>query len=285
VAGSGEVDASLALALEDVSAFGLALGRGRGDATWQAGRLAARLDLPARRLDVTAEGPLRAEGRLSIRATVADVDLAELIRALGGASEVDVGGTLGARFEGEVPLARPGEVAGVLRVSPLRVRLAGQALEAPEPLVARWRDGALQLDRLRLAGPAGTVSAAGTVRPAGPLDLRLRAELPLAVLAGLRPEIERAAGRLDVTASVSGTTQTPVVEGEAFLRDATLVARGLPGPVTGLNARVTGSPAGLRLVDAQGAFGGGTVRARGRPRCGPGRWTPTGSSSRLAVSG
>jgi translocation and assembly module TamB len=83
------------------------------------------------------------------------------------------------------------------------------------------------------------------------------------MLATLRPEVETASGILDVTATARGTTSSPEISGTGSLHGASVTVRGYPEPVREIQARLTASPAGLRLVEARGILGGGTLTASG----------------------
>ena len=60
-----------------------------------------------------------------------------------------------------------------------------------------------------------------------------------------------------------GTTAAPEISGVAALDGASVTVRGYAEPVREIHARLTASPAGLRLVEARGVLGGGTVTASG----------------------
>ena len=83
------------------------------------------------------------------------------------------------------------------------------------------------------------------------------------VLAALRPEVEAASGNLDVRVTARGTTAAPEISGVAALDGASVTVRGYAEPIREIHARLTASPAGLRLVEARGVLGGGTVTASG----------------------
>ena len=83
------------------------------------------------------------------------------------------------------------------------------------------------------------------------------------MLAALRPEVEAASGMLDASVTARGTTSAPEISGTGALDGASVTVRGYAEPVREIQARLTASPAGLRLVEARAVLGGGTLTASG----------------------
>ena len=158
---------------------------------------------------------------------------------------------------------RPRAGRGTLRLDPLRLVVAGEALASREPIVASFDAGALRVERLSLEGRAGTITGRGALHAGGALDAELRGQIPLGMLAALRPEVESASGMLDARVTARGTTSAPEISGTGALHGASVTVRGYPEPVREIQARFTASPAGLRLIEARGVLGGGTLTASG----------------------
>ncbi|HSD28100.1 MAG TPA: translocation/assembly module TamB domain-containing protein, partial [Vicinamibacteria bacterium] len=197
------------------------------------------------------------------RAGVDDLPVGELGRRLGLGERATVDGSVSARLLAEVPLDHPKALRGTLRLDPLRLVVAGETLTSQEAVVASFDAGALRVERLSLEGRAGTITGRGTLHAGGALDAELRGRSPLGVLASLRPEVEAASGALDVSVTARGTTAAPEISGAAALDGASVTVRGYAEPVREIHARLIASPAGLRLVEARGVLGGGTVTASG----------------------
>jgi autotransporter translocation and assembly factor TamB len=259
-----DVTGSLALRLDGVRAAGEALGAGTLAAELRGRAVRAELAFPERRLSAAAEGRAEAGATMRVRAAVDDLPLGQLGRRLGLGERATVAGSVSARLLAEVPVDRPKAGRGTLRLEPpLRLVVAGEALTSQEPIVASFDAGALRVERLSLEWPAGTITGRGALHAGGALDAELRGQIPLRVLAAIRPEVEAASGILDVTATARGTTSTPEISGTGALHGASVTVRGYAEPVREIQARLTASPAGLRLVEARGVLGGGTLTASG----------------------
>ena len=258
-----DVTGSLALRLDGVRAAGEALGAGTLAAELRGRAVRAELAFPERRLSAAAEGRAEAGATMRVRAAVDDLPLEQLGRRLGLGERATVAGSVSARLLAEVPVDRPKAGRGTLRLDPLRLVVAGEALTSQEPIVASFDAGALRVERLSLEGRAGTITGRGAFHAGGALDAELRGQIPLGVLAALRPEVEAASGILDVRATARGTTSTPEISGTGALHGASVTVRGYAEPVREIQARLTASPAGLRLVEARGVLGGGTLTASG----------------------
>ena len=235
-----DVTARATLRLEQARAVGVLLGAGTLDLDLRG--LVARADLrfPDRRLTVAAEGRAAAGAAVSVRAAIDDLAVGELLRRFGPGGSPPVEGTLSARVQAEVPITQPTAGHGTLRVDPLRIVVAGEALASREPIVAVFDARGVRVDRLALQGPAGTITGHLAVEPGGRLDAALHGQTQLAFLANLRPEVEEASGLLDVTATVTGTTAAPVIAGTGTVRGGSLRVRGYADPVRDIEARVDG---------------------------------------------
>jgi len=108
--------------------------------------------------------------------------------------------TLSARATARVPLAEPRRGEGVLSIDPVRLVVAGDTWASEGPTQIRWSQGALSLAEFRLAAKKeGLVSGSATLGADGKLEARASAQVPLAMLADMRPEIREIGGVLDLS--------------------------------------------------------------------------------------
>jgi translocation and assembly module TamB len=119
------------------------------------------------------------------------------------------------------------------------------------------------LQSVRLESGLGTVAVSGLVHDGGGLDLGVRVHASLEALPALRTEIREAAGTLDATAAITGTTAAPRLKGGGTLGDGRLVLRALAEPVTGIRGRFTLDGTRLRVAEAVATLSGGEIRAGG----------------------
>ncbi|HEX6209795.1 MAG TPA: translocation/assembly module TamB domain-containing protein [Methylomirabilota bacterium] len=255
------VVATLALAADEVALAGMALGAGQGRASLSHGRVEAELQFPAARLEATASGRLDGPP-LSVRVQARDVDarplLARWASQVGGLS---VRGSLSAELR--VPVVDPAAAQGTVRLDPLVVEVAGETWRAAGPVVVERLAATTRLARAELASRVGTLSASGTADDGGAVDIRVRGQVPLAILPIIQPKVLEAAGTLDATLRVGGRLAAPEVGGEGTIAGGRLTLEGMDDSLRDVRARFTVSPGGLRLEDASAAFGGGTLAARG----------------------
>ena len=282
-----DVTASLTLRFDGVRAAGEALGTGTLAAELRGRAVRVELGFPERRLSAVVEGRAETGATMKVRAAVDDLPLGDQWRRLGFGERATIDGSVSARLLAEVPLDRPRAGRGTLRLDPLRLVVAGEPLASREPVVASFDAGALRVERLFLEGRAGTITGRGALHAGGALDAELRGQIPLGVLAALRPEVETASGTLDVSVTARGTTSTPEISGAGALHNASVMVRGHPEPVREIQARFTASPAGLRLIEARGVLGGGTLTASGEAALadgGLGAYRVALTARRVAVS-
>jgi translocation and assembly module TamB len=249
-------------ALTDVGVGGVSLGRGVIDVSSRAGALRAEVAFPERGLRATGSGRLDAGGTLSAEASAPAIDLGVLAEAIRSAPAT-LGGTLGARVTAQVSLAEPARGEGVLSLDPVRLVVASEAWENRGPIEVRWAQGGLSLSTFRLSGRNGLVSGAGTLGADGKLDARASAQVSLAALAAVRPEIRDLGGALDLSLRASGTLAAPSFAGDGAIHRGHLLLRDRPETLRDLEARLSLSGQGLRLIEATGSLGGGRVQAAG----------------------
>ncbi|MGH7278379.1 MAG: translocation/assembly module TamB domain-containing protein, partial [Candidatus Rokuibacteriota bacterium] len=259
---SGDGRASARLA--DAAAFGVALGRGTVQARVADHVLSATVDFPGARISGSATGRLAPGHDVAVVLRFADLSLEPLVARVAAADRPEIAGAVTGVADLAVPVATPTAARGSVRLDAVRLVIAGEEWRNRGPVVLQRRPEVTRLERVHLASAAGSLDVTGSVEDGGRLDLAGRAQLPLAALAALRPEIAQASGMLEIDARVAGTTAAPDVSGEGSIRDGRIVARDFPAlPVTGLRARFVGDRQRVRIAEVIGDVGGGQVRARG----------------------
>jgi autotransporter translocation and assembly factor TamB len=256
-----DVSGAVHARLDDVAVGKVALGRGQIDVSARDSVFRAEVAFPEPRLRISASGRIDSGGTLTAEATAPGIDLGPFARALdvpGG-----LGGTLSARATARVPLAEPRRGEGALSIDPLRVVVASETWESGSPVEIRWAEGGASLATFRLAAKEGQLSGAGTLAADGKLDVRMSAQVPLAMLAAMRPEVRESGGVLDLSLRASGSVGAPTFTGDGAIHRGSLLLRDRPETLRDLEAVLSLSSQGLHLRDATGAIGGGRVQARG----------------------
>lgn len=259
----GALKARAQLQATDARVAGLALGAGRLTARVDGQRFEANLDLGDRQITGSASGTLAPGGAVEATLDVASLDLAPPLRQLSANPDVDVEGTATGRLTARAPWDRPAALTARARLDPIVLRSRQTGLEGRGRVEASWHDGALALERAELAGSAGTAQASGALDPAGRLDMKLEARMPLPALLASVTDVSGSEGMVAAQAQVTGSLAAPSVRGEASLTGGRIALRGFPAPLRDINGRVVATPGGIRLVDATAALGGGSLRAAG----------------------
>ena len=97
----------------------------------------------------------------------------------------------------------------------------------------------------------------------GKLDGRATAQLPLAMLGAMRPEIREIEGTLDLSLRASGTLAAPAFVGDGAIHRGNLLLRDRPETLHDIEARLVFSTQGVQVRDATAAMGGGRLQAQG----------------------
>ena len=261
----GIVSTSGSIGLGNVSVAGLSFGTGTATLSAKGTGFDAEIAFPDRKLEVAVAGRLGSGSPLTARARVVDLGLRDLMREIDPTAAGYVDGRVTATGNVLVPLDRPHEARGTASLEPGDLRILGASWRSRDPVVVRWEAGRLHLDRLRLDGSAGTLTASGLLwspdaQPSLALGLdNARLAGPLAALgAGTVRADARLAGRTIEVTRLAG--RWPGVELEASGRmgpDATVAATGRLTADAGRLAR------GFDLHDVAGEAAL-TLDARGR---------------------
>jgi autotransporter translocation and assembly factor TamB len=249
--------------IERAEVFSTPLGHGTLQAALRDGVLQGDLNFPEARLTASAHGRTGRDEPLSIRAEVNALELAPILRHAGATDGVGIEGTVSAAAEFTVPLGRPADAQGTVRLDPVRLAVENETWTNQGPMVLRWSLGGLRLERFQMASRLGNARAAGRVETSGAMDLELAGQLPLAILPVFRPEVRTADGLLVLAVRVTGTTTNPRITGEATIRDGKLQLADYPETFRDLSGRILISTDGLRLVEAATMLGRGRLRASG----------------------
>ena len=264
VRGAGTLDAltgHASVQLEDATWRGVALGAATLEATATAGEGQFELQAPgwnaSARGTIGAGRPRPLHGRLELRDTPLD-GLGPLLPA-----GPPLGGTVTAGIDFDVPLANPDAAQAQAAVESLDVTRGSLRVRNQGPVRLAWRDHAVQVEQLALAGHGFAARATGSVDLAGApvLDLKVAAEGELDALPV--PAGWLAAGRVATDVRVQGSSSRPSVTGEVTFEDAGVSGPALP-PISIASGRLELAGDALVLPDVALEAAGGRIVLSGR---------------------
>jgi hypothetical protein len=159
------------------------------------------------------------------------------------------------------------EWRGELRLADLRAEYQGHAIANLEPVVVDLLPDRLEIRSLYV-GELKTESelfASGSIGLGDktPLNLKVQSTLS-AAWAGLFVPNLQLDGFLDVLATVRGTLDDPVLNGQGELRQAKLVIPQFPLELNNIGGMVFFTRNGIELEGVRANLGGGTIQASGR---------------------
>jgi translocation and assembly module TamB len=161
-----------------------------------------------------------------------------------------------------------GSWEGELRLADLRLQYEDHEIASLEPVVVALGPQRLTIESLYL-GEARTESelfASGTVGLGGattPLDLRLQSTISAAWLELFAPQLD-VGGAVDLLATVRGTVEAPVLNGQGEIRDAHLVIPNFPHELEDIRGTLLFNRDAVELEGLRARFGGGELQAAGR---------------------
>jgi hypothetical protein len=257
----GKITGSARLRGDRLALGGYTFGAGTADVSVDDNALKGELSLPELRIAATAQG--RLDGMVATRLTATDLDLGPFLRQARPEVFKNVGLRLSAAATFDVPARDPRSARGLARLEPVALETGDEHWDARGPIVIRREPGKLTLERAELVGRLGSATATGWVDDAGTIDATLRGQVPLALLAVLRPEVREASGRVDLDVRVGGTTAKPIMLGRGTIGGGVIAVRDLPFVIRDMEGRFVLSAARVRIEELKANVGSGTVRVTG----------------------
>ncbi|MGB5889490.1 MAG: translocation/assembly module TamB domain-containing protein, partial [Thermoanaerobaculia bacterium] len=175
------------------------------------------------------------------------------------------------RFSGELELV--GEPSSeepwskVVRLDHFEAEYADHRVENVEPVVVRLEDDGVRIDSFFVAEPDGATELflAGLVRSdeVRTLDLRLQGSLESRWFDLVLPDLGLREGQFDVLATVGGTVERPILNGQGAISDARVVSTLLPHSLGQVGGLILFYPDQIVVDNLAGRMAGGEVKASG----------------------
>jgi len=212
--------------------------------------------------DARAAGQVQLKSPFAYSASVT-LSLPEIHPFLpGGGIAQGVSGSIAGTIKAEGSIAEL-EVSKVnATFNTLRISRSDFTAENAAPVHLSYVKGKLSVDSLNFRGPNTEVSLSGWVDPSR-LDLKVNGTMDLRLLESFVPTIERTAGKIEVSASATGSTRQPTLLGRADLRDAALAVPDRGVVVKNLSGVMEFSEARVLFQDFHALVNDGRVSFRG----------------------
>jgi len=157
---------------------------------------------------------------------------------------------------------------GELQLADLRLRYKDHQIANLEPVMVALGPDRLTIESLYLSEPqtetelfaSGTVGLGGATNP---LDLRLQSTISAVWAELFAPELE-IKGAVDVLATIRGTLEAPVLNGQGEIRDGRLVIPNFPHALENVRGFLRFDRDTVELDGLRADLGGGNLQASGR---------------------
>jgi translocation and assembly module TamB len=175
------------------------------------------------------------------------------------------------RFSGELELVgNPSSEdpwSKVVRLDHFEAEYADHRVENLEPVVVTLEDDGVRIDSFFVAEPDGSTElfVAGLVSSdeARTLDLRLQGSLESRWFDLVLPDLGLREGQFDVLATVGGTVERPILNGQGAISDGRLVSTLLPHSLEQVKGLILFYPTQIVVDNLVGRMAGGAVKATG----------------------
>lgn len=148
------------------------------------------------------------------------------------------------------------------RVDGLKLRKGEWEVASTSALALTWDAGTLTVPPFSLRGAGSEIRGEGVLAPDF-VDARLQTVAQAQLLESFVPRLERAKGRVELTAMARGRRDRPTVHGTIDWTGGAGRLRGLPVAFDGLDARVDFNEERLNLSTFSGGLNGGRMTASG----------------------
>lgn len=179
-----------------------------------------------------------------------------------GAVSQGLSGSVSAELQAKGQVRELRAVKASARIERLRLQRGDFTGQNAGPVVLAYSGGRLELEPLTFVGPNTELHAAGWCGPEQ-LDLRVRGGLDLRLLESFVPQLERSAGRVELSATASGSVRQPSLAGSAEVFDARLTLRDRPISIRSLSGRLDFSEARVLVQDVFGILNDGRLAMQG----------------------
>jgi translocation and assembly module TamB len=178
--------------------------------------------------------------------------------------EVDLqGGSLAADLTLSGSLLRLQESQGIGDLISVQLLRNGTTFENDGPAQLVFGPAGMEVRKLALRAPYTTVTVSGSRLHGGKLNLGLQASIDGRILQGLFSDLDHAAGRYLVQATVGGTLQNPTMLGNLRIEDGEARLRGLPIAARELNGSVSFTQDALVIDELRGKLNNGEAKLSG----------------------
>jgi outer membrane protein insertion porin family len=202
----------------------------------------------------------REAGAAMLKASVTGLDVATIPGAPAGLT-----GRITAQADGEgTSVTDLRGVTGQLTFSELELGFRTVSLAQDQPATVALSDGVATIERLRLAGSAGMLTASGRVGLTGErtIDARADGNVDLAVLSIVTDAV-RASGPVTLALAAGGTISQPDLNGTIDLADGAMTLDEPRIAADNLTAHVALAGSRISLDSLSGQLNGGTLEASG----------------------
>ena len=215
-------------------------------------------------LTINGDGVIAPDGTLEGSTRIEVTDLARLIAFFAPTSEFPASGSFVVDLDlgGKLTPMEALEIRGT--VPSLDVRISEQRITAAEPIRFAVDNGRVEILSYNIVTDGSNFSAEGFVSLVGNKEINIRVSgvVAAALIQLFAPDV-RADGRISLAAGVTGTLQSPRIEGSAEFQDAQVKFTGFPQLIDGITGTLVFQGDRLELDSLRATLGGGAIVAGG----------------------
>ncbi|AKU90331.1 hypothetical protein AKJ08_0718 [Vulgatibacter incomptus] len=229
-----------------------------------------KLSLETQGNEVIVRGALAKAGFLSAAVRMSeglpfdanfDLDVADLSRFL--PKDMGLGGAVRGTVTSVGTLSAIGAASGGARLSEVSLVSGDFKAASTGPVNLTYAGTSFSLEGIELRGPNTRLSLHGVRSRTGALDFQAQGSFDARLVEKLLPQIEHAAGVIDLKASILGDGERPILVGSAQVRDGAFRVKALPIVVERLQSKIAFSQNQVVVEDGRLVLNGGSGELRG----------------------
>jgi|GEM_PF-292433 len=215
-------------------------------------------------LTIDGGGNVAQDGSLSGDVQLTVLDVAKFLAIFAPSSEFPASGNLVANLHlgGKITSLDTIEIVGTVPV--LQLHVADHDLTVPRPLQFSLRKGRLSFDSFEVGLQGSNFSISGYAGIAGDrsININVKGLVEAAILQFFSRDI-KSEGHVNVTASITGTLDSPRVTGEAEVQNAQVRVAGFPQVIDDIRGTLIFKGDRIEIDSLTASLGGGRVIAGG----------------------
>lgn len=201
---------------------------------------------------------------MHIRTKTTDFNFANLLAVLGGSN---IGNEYESSISADIDLTSPNSkmqnASGLIKVKELSLKRGQLSLQNPDPMIVKFTNGKINLEKFRLLGPGCNIQISGDDFSLDKLQVNANVKTDLRLFQVFLPFLDDLGGPLELSSSLSGPYNKPQILGSGHLSGGLVKLKGFPHAIERLNIESVFSHSKIIISNLSGNLASGQLSGDG----------------------